>query len=440
MSRTDPVLATLIGSEEIRQQETLSLIPSENYISPAVREAVGSVLTNKYAEGYPGRRYYQGNAVVDEIEILAVERAKKLFGVPHANLQPLSGSPANLAILGALLPVGGKLMAQSLAMGGHLSMGQEASLTSKIFRAVHYGLTREGEIDWEQVEKLAARERPGVIFCGGTAFTKIIDFRRFAAIAEKTGAYLVADISHVAGLVAGEAHPSPVEYAHVVMSTTHKTLRGPRGALILVTVKGVKKDPEIVQKIDKAVFPGLQGGPHLNAMAGIAVALEEAGRPEFREYANQVVVNAKTLGIGLRAKGIELVGGGTENHLLWVDLTNKKIDGWTAAWGLEAAGLIANRQTIPFEPRSPYYPSGLRLGTPAVTSRGMKEPEMQLIAGWINEVIERLREMDLRNIGSDDKENDQEERKLFKEQVFQDKTLLKVREEVKKVAQKYRLP
>ena len=432
----DEQIRKLIKLEEKRQAETLQMIPSENYASVAVREAMGSCFLNKYAEGYPGKRYYQGNAVVDELERLCQERAKKVFGVPHANVQPLSGAPANLAILKALGSGPEDMqLSQHMSVGGHLSMGQDVSVTKTMMKPVFYYLTPEGEVDWEQLEHLAGKHKPRVIWSGGTGYTRVFAWERYAKIADKTGAYFVADMSHIGGLVAGGAHPSPVPYAHVVMTTTHKTLRGPRGAMILVTQKGLDKDPDLAKKIDAAVFPGVQGGPHMENVAAMAVALEEALDPGFKEYAKQVVKNAQALARKLGDLGFELVGKGTQNHMIWIDLTNKNIDGWAAAWALEYAGIIANRQTVPGEKRSPYYPSGLRLGTPAVTTRGMGEGEMRLIARWIDEVISHVQFR-----GSDDKEKDQAARKRFKEEMKHDKTLLGIASEVQGLCRKFPCP
>lgn len=417
----------LIKQEEKRQGETLQMIPSENYASKAVREAMGSVFENKYAEGYPGKRYYQGNVVVDELERLCQERAKKLFGVPYVNVQPLSGAPANLAILKALKSGEKDIqLSQDLAMGGHLSMGQKASVTSEYMTAVHYGLTKDGEINWDELEELAVRHKPRIIWSGGTGYTKIFKWERYAEIAKKIGAYFVADISHIGGLVAGGAHPSPVPFADVVMTTTHKTLRGPRGAMIM------SKDAEIAKKIDSAVFPGVQGGPHMENVAALAVALREAQSEDFKKYSEQIVKNARVIADELKKHGYELVGGGTENHMIWIDLQNKGVDGWAAAWALEYAGIIANRQTVPWEKRSAYYPSGLRLGTPAVTTRGMKENEMQLIARWINEVVSGIKFS-----GDADREKDQAARKRFKEEMKDSPGLKKIAGEVKELCGRF---
>lgn len=372
-------LFNLIQKETDRQAETLTLIPSENYASLAVREAVGSVLANKYAEGYPGRRYYQGNEVMDEIETLAIERGKKLFRLEHINVQPYSGSPANLAVLMALMNPGETICGMDLNSGGHLTHGHRASVTGKWFRSVQYGVNKEGKIDYDAVAELVLKGKPKVIFAGTTAYPWNFDWERFAQIADSVGAYLVADISHIAGLVAGGVLESPVDYAHIVTSTTHKSLRGPRGAFIGVTNNGLEKDESLDQKIDRAVFPGLQGGPHMNTIAGMAVAFEEASQPVFGEYARQVVKNAKVLADGLRAGELKVFG--TENHLLLVDMGVE--GGKEMAVKLEQAGIVVNANTIPGEKGSPIRPSGIRIGTPAVTTRGMKENEMKLITSLI---------------------------------------------------------
>ncbi len=428
----------LIKLEEKRQVETLQMIPSENYASKSVREAMGSVFENKYAEGYPGKRYYQGNVVVDELERLCQDRAKQLFGVPHVNVQPLSGAPANLAILKALTNAGDIQLSQHLYTGGHLSMGWQASITGEYRQAVHYHLDKSGEVDWKELEELAQKHRPKIIWSGGTGYTRIFDWAKYAKIADKIGAYLVADISHIGGLVAGGAHPSPVPYVHVVMTTTHKTLRGPRGAMIMVTKKGVEKDPDLAKKIDTAVFPGVQGGPHMENVAALAVALGEADTPAFKKYATQIVKNAQVIANSLISMHYALIGGGTANHMIWIDLTNKGIDGWTAAWALEFAGIITNRQTVPGDTRSPYYPSGLRLGTPAVTTRGMREKEMGQIATWIDQVIRHIN-IDP-DIGSSDKDKDQAARKRFKQEMAKDKVLLSIASKVRSLCRRFLVP
>lgn len=430
----------LIAKEKRRQRETLMMIPSENYASKAVRRAMGSVFSNKYAEGYPGKRYYQGNAVVDELERLCQDRAKKLFGVPHVNVQPLSGAPANLAILKALTSPGDIQLSQHLYTGGHLSMGWQASITGEYRQAVHYHLDKNGEVDWQELEELAEKHHPKIIWSGGTGYTRIFNWQKYAQIADKIGAYLVADISHIGGLVATGAHPSPVDYAHVVMTTTHKTLRGPRGAMIMVTQKGLGKNQDLIKKIDMAVFPGIQGGPHMENIAALAVALDEASTPAFKKYAAQIVLNAQILANQLLATNYRLIGNGTANHMIWIDLINQGIDGWTAAWALEFAGIITNRQTVPEDTRSPYYPSGLRLGTPAVTTRSMKDREMKIIASWIDASIHRTVEVvKLRygEIGSGDKQKDQTARKKFKQEMTRDKVLLDIASKVKFLCRRF---
>jgi glycine hydroxymethyltransferase len=378
---TDPEIAGLINGEARRQSEKMRLIPSENYVSLAVLEACGTVLTNKYSEGYPGRRYYEGQQFIDPLETLAIERAQALFGVDHANVQPYSGSPANLAVYLAFAQPGDPIMGMSLPMGGHLTHGAAVSVGGRWFRPVQYGVRRDtGRIDFDEVRDLALRERPKVIFAGGTAVPRTIDFPAFAEIAAEAGAVLVADIAHIAGLIAGGAHPSPVGYAPVITTTTHKTLRGPRGAMIMT-------DAEHASPIDKAVFPGLQGGPHNHTTAGIAVALHEAAAPSFRAYAAQVVANAAALAVALRERGYDLVSGGTDNHLLLVDLTSKGIGGKPAAKALDRAGIELNFNTVPFDTRRPFDPSGIRLGTPAITTRGLTEQHMPQLAAWMDEAI-----------------------------------------------------
>ncbi|MBI3887713.1 serine hydroxymethyltransferase [Candidatus Microgenomates bacterium] len=420
----------LIAKEKQRQEEVLEMIPSENYVSKAVMEAVGSVLENKYAEGYPGKRYYTGNEFVDQVETLCIERAKKLFGVPFVNVQPYSGSPANLEIFGAICePNKDIVLSQLLTSGGHLSMGQENSFTGKYYKAAFYHLDDSGEVDWEELYKIAREIKPKIIWSGGTGYTKVFKWEKYAQIADEVGAYFVADVSHIAGLIAGGAHPTPVPFAHVVMTTTHKTLRGPRGAMIMVTEKGLKKDPDLAKKIDKSVFPGHQGGPHMNKIAGIAVALEEAMRTEFKEYAQQIVKNAKVLG--------DLLGFPTENHMIWMDLRNKNIEGWHAHVTLEAANICGNKQTIPNDPKPPFYPSGYRLGTPAITTRGMKEPEMKIIAQFIDEGIKISQKLNLPDIGSNDHEKDQAARKEFKTRLAQSEDVKNLKEKVKSLCQKF---
>jgi glycine hydroxymethyltransferase len=375
------LVADLIDAEARRQSECLRLIASENYVSRAVLEATASLLTNKYSEGYAGKRYYEGQQVVDEVELLAIHRAKALFGVDHVNVQPYSGSPANLAIYLAFLQPGDTVMGMSLPMGGHLTHGWPVSATGKWFRPVQYDVGRsDGLVDFDQVRDLAEKERPKLIFCGGTAIPRTIDFAAFAEIARDVDAVLVADIAHIAGLVAGGAHPSPVGHAGVISTTTHKTLRGPRGAMLM-------SDEQYAKPLDRAVFPGLQGGPHNHTTAAIAVALHEAATEDFRRYAHTIVANAKALAASLSEHGFELVSGGTDNHLILADLTAKGIGGKPAAKALDRAGIELNYNTVPYDPRKPFDPSGVRIGTAAVTTRGLAPEHMPQIAAWIDEVV-----------------------------------------------------
>jgi len=393
VASTDPEIADLINAEARRQFEKIRLIPSENYVSTAVLEAAGTVLTNKYSEGYAGRRYYEGQQCIDPIETIAVERAKALFGVDHANVQPYSGSPANLAVYLAFLQPGETVMGMALPMGGHLTHGWPVSATGKWFRSVQYGVRAQtGRVDLDEVRDLARRERPKVIFCGGTAIPRTIDFPAFAQIAAETGAVLVADIAHIAGLIAGGAHPTPVGHADIITTTTHKTLRGPRGAMIMSTAEHAKA-------VDKAVFPGLQGGPHNHTTAAIAVALREAAQPEFSRYAHQVVANARALAAALLERGYSLVSGGTDNHLILMDLTPQGIAGKPAAKALDRAGIEVNYNTVPFDPRKPFDPSGIRIGTPSITTRGLGEQHMTQVAAWMDEAIAAAAKDDEENIG-----------------------------------------
>ncbi|WSC47390.1 serine hydroxymethyltransferase [Streptomyces sp. NBC_01762] len=385
LTATDPELAGLITAEEQLQADTLRLIPSENYVSAAVLEASGTVLQNKYSEGYPGKRYYEGQQIIDQVETVAVERATSLFRMDHANVQPYSGSPANLAVYLAFLQPGDTVLGMALPMGGHLTHGWGVSATGTWFRGVQYGVRRDtGRIDLDEVRDLARAERPKVIFCGGTAVPRTIDFAGFAEIAHEVGAVLVADIAHIAGLIAGGAHPSPAPHADVVSTTTHKTLRGPRGAMLLSRA-------EHARAIDRAVFPGLQGGPHNQTTAAIAVALKEAATTDFSAYAHQVVANARALGEELASRGFDLVSGGTDNHLLLIDLTGKDVPGKIAAKALDRAGIVVNYNAVPYDPRKPFDPSGIRIGTPALTSRGIPASEMGTVAEWIARVVEAAR-------------------------------------------------
>jgi glycine hydroxymethyltransferase len=385
LHQADPELAGLVEAEQQRQFDKLRMIPSENYVSAAVLAATGTVLTNKYSEGYPGRRYYEGQQLVDPVETLARRRAEALFGAAHANVQPYSGSPANLAAYLAFCQPGDTVLSMALPMGGHLTHGAGVSATGKWFRAVHYGVDRAtGRLDLEQVRELARAERPRMIICGGTAIPRTIDFAAFGEIAREVGAVLLADVAHIAGLIVGGAHPSPVGHADVISTTTHKTLRGPRGAMLLTTEEHAKT-------IDKAVFPGLQGGPHNHTTAAIAVALREAATPEFARYAHQVVANAQALADALTGRGFDLVSGGTDNHLILVDLTSKDVTGKVAAKALDEAGIELNFNTVPFDPRKPFDPSGIRLGTPAITTRGLTEGHMPMVAAWIDAAVTATR-------------------------------------------------
>lgn len=373
LNNTDPTLAALLRQELERQRSTLEMIASENFVSVSVMEALGSWLTNKYSEGYPGKRYYGGNQFIDQVEELAITRAKQAFGAEHANVQPYSGSPANLAAYLACMQPGDTLLGMSLAHGGHLTHGHKVSATGKIFRAVQYGVRKDTElIDYDQVEALAKEHKPKVIVCGATAYPRVVDYARFASIAHAAQAVLVADVSHVAGMIVGGAHPNPFPHADIVMTTTHKSLRGPRGAMLL-------SKKEFATTIDKAVFPGLQGGPHNHVTASIAVALGEAMQPSFVDYAKQIILNAQTLAASLSAQGIRVVTDGSDTNVVLCDLTNQHITGQQAETLLESLGITVNKNMIPFDPRKPMDPSGIRLGTPALATRGMKEPEMEAI-------------------------------------------------------------
>jgi len=381
----DPEVWDAIEHEAERQQNEIELIASENIVSQAVLDAAGTLLTNKYAEGYPGRRYYGGCEFVDVAERLAIERATRLFGCGFANVQPHAGAPANQAGFLALLKPGNTVLGMSLAAGGHLTHGAAPNLSGKWFHAIHYGVRAEdARIDFEQVERLAEEHRPRLIIAGGSAYPRIIDFARFRAIADRVGAYLMVDMAHFAGLVAGGAHPSPLPHAHVVTTTTHKTLRGPRGGMILCN------DPDVAKRIDSAVFPGLQGGPLMHAVAAKAVALGEALTPDFAAYAHRVVANAQTLAAALADAGCAIVSGGTDTHLLLVDLRPFGLTGRDAEQALERAGMTCNKNGIPFDPQKPTVTSGIRLGSPAATTRGFGEAEFRQIGDWITEVLRGL--------------------------------------------------
>jgi len=419
LRKQDPQIAKLINLETERQKTSLEMIPSENHCSPAVREALGSILTDKYAEGYPGKRYYAGLKYYDILEDLCRDRAKKLFGVPHANVQPYSGSPANAAVYMSVCEPGDTIMGLALPMGGHLTHGWKVNFSAKFFKSVQYGVDEKTHLlNYGEIEKLAKENKPKLIFVGATAYPRIFDWKKLGEIADSVGAYLAADIAHIAGLVAGGSHPSPVPYVHIVSTTTHKTLRGPRGGMIMVTQRGLDKDPELAKKVDKAIFPGFQGGPHMHQVAAIAVCLKEASTPAFKKYARQIVKNAKALAEELKKYGFTLISGGTDNHLLLIDLRNKNIGGPEAQDLLEEAGITINKNSIPYDPAPPFKPSGIRMGTPAITTRGMKEKEMKKIAGWINEVIESKSLPAGR----------------------QAKSVKKVREEIKRFCKKFPLP
>jgi glycine hydroxymethyltransferase len=384
LKQKDPEIYELIQKERKRQAEVLELIASENYVSKEVLEGLGSVLTNKYAEGYARKRYYAGNEVVDQVEELAIDRVRDAFGLPldwHVNVQPYSGSPANLEVYMGLLEPGDTIMAMDLGSGGHLTHGHKVNASGKLYNFVHYGVSEKtGKLDYMEILKMADRVKPKLIVCGFTAYPREIDFRKFREIADKVKAIAMADISHIGGLVASGVHPSPIPFFDVVTTTTHKTLRGPRGAIIMCKDK-------YASAIDKAVFPGMQGGPHENAIAAIATTMKEVNTAAFKKYAQQIVKNSRALSNAMIDFGFKLVSGGSDNHLILADLTNKNIGGKDAQKLLESAGIVLNMNMVPFDKRSPFDPSGIRLGTAAVTSRGMKEKEMTKIAAWIAAVI-----------------------------------------------------
>ena len=382
LRETDPDIWYAIEAEKRRQMDGLELIPSENFVSMAVLEALGSVMTNKYSEGLPGKRYYGGNALIDIAEQLAIDRAKQLFGCEHVNVQPYSGSPANLAALYTLLKLGEPFMGMALAHGGHLTHGASVSFSGQLFKSIPYGVDEKTELlDYNEIRKIALREKPKMILSGHSAYPRELDFKQFKEIADEVGAYHMADIAHIAGLIVAGIHQSPIPYCDVVTTTTHKTLRGPRSAMIMC-----KK--EWAEKIDKAVFPTFQGGPHNHVNAAKAVAFKEALQPEFKEYARQIVRNAKVLADELLSYGFRLVTGGTDNHLILIDMRNKNMSGKETETLLDEVGLCVNKNMIPFDPRKPRDPSGIRLGTPAITTRGMRESEMKTIGELVNKAIE----------------------------------------------------
>lgn len=401
ISKFDPEIASALNHELSREQEGLEMIPSENFVSPAVLEALGSIGTNKYSEGYPGMRYYGGCQWVDVIENLARDRAKELFGVTHANVQPASGCAANIAAMFALLNPGDTLMGMNLFYGGHMTHGLPVNFSGRYYKSIQYTSTTEGYLDFDQMLSHAREHKPKLIIVGATAYPRIIDWQKAREVADAIGAFLMADISHIAGLIVSGDHPSPVGIADVITTTTHKTLRGPRGAMILANgnpstpLKSVEVTKEnIPTLIDRAIIPGIQGGPHNHQTAAIAIALKEALQPDFKQYGHQIVKNAKALAGGLTEHGFNLVTGGTDNHLMVVDLNNKGLAGKQAEKALEKAGITVNKNTVPFEPRSPFDPSGIRLGTPALTTRGMKEEEMKQIAQWIDQAITHHGDLD----------------------------------------------
>lgn len=437
LGEQDREVYEILERERRRQREGIELIPSENYVSEAVLEAMGTIFTNKYSEGYPGKRYYGGNEYVDDIERLAQSRARQLFGVPHANVQPYSGSPANLAVYLATCQPGDPIMGQNLPDGGHLTHGWKVSATGTYYRSVPYHVKADGYIDFDEVWALAREQRPRLIWCGATAYAREFPFEKFAEVADDVGAFFAADIAHVAGLVIAGAHKSPAPYAHVITTTTHKTLRGPRGAMIMVTQKGLDKDPELAERIDRAVFPGLQGGPHDHTTSAIAVALGEAAQPEFKEYGRRIVANAKALAVALTKRGFKLVTNGTDNHMVLMDLTpGGPGRGVFMQEGLDSVGITVNKNTIPGEPSSPFYPSGIRLGTPAATTRGMREHEMEQIAAWIAVVAEEIEAFKL--------PRETKERtaalKSFRQIITENRRLAALRDEVREFCLKFPVP
>ncbi len=388
LQESDPKVADILNHEKRRQAYGIELIPSENYASQAVMEASGSIFTNKYSEGYPGKRYYGGQEYVDQVEQLAIDRAKELFGVEHVNVQPYSGSPANAAVYFGLLEYGDTIMGLKLDHGGHITHGLPISFSGKSFNCVAYEVDKETEqLNMDAIRELAIKKRPKLIIAGYTAYPRKINWKAFKEIADEVGAITMADIAHIAGLIAGGVHESPVPYFDVITTTTHKTLRGPRGAIIM-------SKKEFAKDIDRAVFPGLQGGPHDHTTAAKAVAFGEALKPEFKDYTEQIVKNAKKLAENLIEHGFDLVSGGTDNHLILTDLTNKNIPGKVAQEALDKAGITLNKITVPFDPRSPFDPSGIRLGTPAMTTRGMKEPEMEKVGDFISNALDNYTDKD----------------------------------------------
>ncbi len=431
LKKTDPVAYDLVIREIKRQEKTLELIPSECIASLSTIEALGTPLTNKYSEWYPRKRYYAGNQVIDEVEELAIERAKKIFKVPHVNVQPYSGSPANFAVYCAVCQPWDTVVWQSLLDWGHLTHGWKASMTGQFFNAVQYHVKPNGEIDFDEVEKIILENKPKLVWIWASAYPKEFPFKKIAAVAEKVGAYVAADIAHISGLVASGVHTSPVPYVHIVTTTTHKTLRWPRGWIIMVTHLGLKKDPELAQKIDKAVFPGLQWGPHNHQTLAIAVALGEALTPQFVEMNVQIVKNAKFLAGKLTEKGFDLISGGTENHLILANVW--KWRGHFMQEALDKAGITLNKNTIPNDPASAFSPSWVRFGTPIMTMRGMKEPEMKKVADWMKEVADIIKDFEF----VEDKKERTKQLEVFEEFIEKNEDLKRIRKEVEHLCLKF---
>lgn len=419
----------LIAEEAHRQKYGLEMIPSENYVSKDVLNALGSILTNKYSEGFPGRRYYGGNEIIDQIENYAVDLAKKLFKVPAAFVQSHSGSPANMAVTMAVCEPGDVVMGLSLASGGHLTHGAKLNFSSIFYKAVNYNVGKDWKIDFDELEALAIKHKPKMIWAGTTAYPYKLDYKKFRKIADKVGATLAADCSHITGLIVAGEHESPVPYVDIIMTTTHKTLRGPRGAMIMITERGLKRDPELKGKVERAIIPGMQGGPHNHQTAGIAICLEEALKPSFKKYGIQIAKNAKVLA--------EELGTVSETHLILLPLVEYGYGmGYQAQYALEEAGITVNKNAIPGEPASPFYPSGIRLGTPALTTRGMKEKDMIKVAAWIKRALEEIRGLDL--------PKEQEKRKDFLKEakaiLHKNKNLKKIKKEIEQFAGKFPVP
>ncbi len=442
IKKQDPELYEIIAKEEVRQREGLELIPSENYASSAILEAMGSILTDKYAEGYPKKRYYGGNQFIDEVESLCQKRALEAYGLNPkewaVNVQPYSGSPANIAVYFALLKFGDSFMSLQLTEGGHLTHGAEANFSGRAYKPVFYPLNPATQmLDYDVIRKMAQEHKPKIVLAGYTAYPRTIDFQKFAEIAKEVGAYSMADISHISGLVAAGVHPSPFPYMDIVTTTTHKLLRGPRSAVIFTKRATLKDGKSISDLVDKAIFPGLQGGPHEHTIAGVAIAMKEAQTPEFKKYAVQVVKNAKALAKSLMDNGIKLVSGGTDNHLILIDLTPfGPGKGIFVQEALEESNITANKNTIPEEPASPFFPSGVRLGTPAITTRGFKEKDMASVGKWISEVIKAVKDYQY----FPEKEKRQAELEKFRRELRQNSALKKIKDEVSQTCIKFPVP